>query len=109
LTIAAAPVVRRDGKEVRGTVIALFASDLHGRAARYEALFDRIGADPPNGVFLGGDLFPGLGLRPPDETGEFLADVLVDGFTRLRGRRRRAAAAFGGGPARSRRRRRPSS
>lgn len=40
-----------------------FASDLHGRLERYSALFQRIKADPPDGLFLGGDLLP-HGMMP---------------------------------------------
>ncbi len=35
-----------------------FVSDLHGRRARYEALFAAIAAERPAAVFLGGDLLP---------------------------------------------------
>lgn len=36
-----------------------FASDLHGKKSRYEALFHAIAAERPQAVFLGGDLLPG--------------------------------------------------
>jgi Icc-related predicted phosphoesterase len=36
-----------------------FASDLHGHVARYECLFERIAAERPAAVFLGGDLLTG--------------------------------------------------
>ncbi len=35
-----------------------FASDLHGRLARYDRLFERISAEAPEAVLLGGDLLP---------------------------------------------------
>jgi Icc-related predicted phosphoesterase len=40
----------------------LFVSDLHGRRARYDALFEAIERERPRMVFLGGDLLAG-GLR----------------------------------------------
>ena len=39
----------------------LFVSDLHGKRGRYQALFEAIKEQRPGAVFLGGDLFPGLG------------------------------------------------
>lgn len=38
-----------------------FASDLHGNTSRYQALFQRIAAEKPVAVFLGGDLLPAKG------------------------------------------------
>lgn len=38
-----------------------FVSDLHGQRSRYLTLFKRIARERPQAVFLGGDLFPGLG------------------------------------------------
>jgi Icc-related predicted phosphoesterase len=37
-----------------------FVSDLHGKPARYQALFNAIRADKPKAVFMGGDLLPGF-------------------------------------------------
>lgn len=42
-----------------------FASDLHGRIDRYEALFARLDDEPPEALFLGGDLLPNP-LLPPE-------------------------------------------
>ncbi|MDG6225749.1 MAG: hypothetical protein QCI82_09575 [Candidatus Thermoplasmatota archaeon] len=39
----------------------IFASDLHGRKERYDALFRSIGEIAPQAVFLGGDLLPRTG------------------------------------------------
>jgi uncharacterized protein len=66
---------------------AFFASDLHGRTARYEKLFAAVAAERPGAVFLGGDLLPsGLGLAQPDDPAhpDFIADYLVPSFDRLR-------------------------
>ncbi len=64
-----------------------FASDLHGRRARYEALFAAIAAERPAAVFLGGDLLPhalaALG-RAGEETPDFIADFLAARLLRLR-------------------------
>jgi len=57
-----------------------FVSDLHGRINRYESLFARIREDKPDGVFLGGDLFPPFG---GSVQGDFLDDFLAAGFIRL--------------------------
>jgi Icc-related predicted phosphoesterase len=37
----------------------IFVSDLHGEKSRFDALFDIIEKERPDGVFLGGDLLPG--------------------------------------------------
>lgn len=62
---------------------ALFASDLHGRAGRYERLLAAVEAERPAGVFLGGDLLPG-GASP--ESGGFLLDWLGPRLAGLRAR-----------------------
>ena len=55
-----------------------FVSDLHGRKSRYLTLFDRIAEGKPDAVFLGGDLFPGLGNRDGESfLDSFLAPVLA--------------------------------
>lgn len=67
----------------------LFVSDLHGRPARYEALFAAIQDREPAALFMGGDLFPmvfaaldaNLGL-PED----FARDYLAARFQALRSR-----------------------
>ncbi len=64
----------------------LFASDLHGRINRYEALFESILEEEPAGVFLGGDLLPsGLGalVDQNDLKGDFLTDYLIPRFENL--------------------------
>ncbi|MGE5178303.1 MAG: metallophosphoesterase family protein [Bacteroidota bacterium] len=63
-----------------------FASDLHGKRARYQKLFAAIERERPRGVFLGGDLLPNLGLDPgaPEAEGpDFIHDFLAPNFRRL--------------------------
>ncbi len=63
----------------------LFATDLHGAATRYAALFAAIRAERPAAVFLGGDLLPsGLGAAVGATDGGFVRDVLAPGFARVR-------------------------
>jgi Icc-related predicted phosphoesterase len=51
----------------------LFASDLHGKRARYEALFAALRDAPPDALLLGGDLLPGFaGLGGDSELLDFL-------------------------------------
>jgi Icc-related predicted phosphoesterase len=75
----------------RGWAVTLcfFCSDLHGRRDRYAKLFQAIESQRPAGVFLGGDLLPGLftgvGTTPGAEE-DFVEDFLVAGFERLRER-----------------------
>ncbi|MFH1279142.1 MAG: metallophosphoesterase [Candidatus Eisenbacteria bacterium] len=57
-----------------------FTSDLHGREARYEALFGAVSSEGPDGLFLGGDLLP----RAADPE-EFLAEHLFGRLRSLRG------------------------
>jgi len=59
-----------------------FVSDLHGRSSRYRKLFDAIAAETPNGVFIGGDIMPGLGS--PEAGGDFLKDSFLAGLGNLR-------------------------
>jgi Icc-related predicted phosphoesterase len=68
-------------------VRCFFVSDLHGKPHRYARLFDRIDAERPSAVLLGGDLLPmafdrswALDLGRAD----FVNDVLGAGFRRLR-------------------------
>jgi len=63
----------------------LFASDLHGRASRYEALLGAVAAERPAAVFLGGDLLPS-GSWPEPGGGDFLLDWLGPRLERLRER-----------------------
>ena len=57
-----------------------FATDLHGRPDRYRKLWDAAAAERPAALFLGGDLLPHR-LAAGDD---FVAEVLADGFRRLR-------------------------
>lgn len=56
-----------------------FASDLHGRRARYERLFAAARRERPRALFLGGDLLP-HGL---EGASAFLKEVLLPGFLDL--------------------------
>ena len=66
----------------------LFASDLHGRITRYEALFHAIVSRLPRAVFLGGDLLPAFGVALADTTygDDFLHDFLGARLAALRQR-----------------------
>ncbi len=66
-----------------------FATDLHGKTSRYEALWRAIEDSPPDAVFLGGDLLPSGLFRivsRSDPHEDFVADFLARGFARLRKR-----------------------
>jgi len=54
--------------------LCFFVSDLHGKARRYEALFQAILDEEPRAVFLGGDLLPSMGGVAGDEA--FITDFL---------------------------------
>ena len=58
-----------------------FVSDLHGRQNRYLSLFNRILAEKPDAVFLGGDLFPGMEAQ---KAGDFLAEFLAPGMAEIK-------------------------
>ena len=75
------------------TRLCFFASDLHGRMERYEALFRAIEAKRPRAVFLGGDLLPAFGLALSDagSSADFLRDVLG---TRLQALRQHLGAEY---------------
>ncbi len=60
---------------------SFFVTDLHGQINRYESLFTRIREDKPDGVFLGGDLFPHFGSAVE---GDFLDDFLAKRFLELK-------------------------
>jgi len=61
-----------------------FVSDLHGVSKRYERLFHRIRRDPPDIVFMGGDLLPHGYYAPTEEDPGFIRQVLIDGFRELK-------------------------
>jgi len=68
-------------------VPCLFASDLHGKVRRYEALFEAIRVGGADGVFLGGDLLPsgfGAFVEGQRKFDDFLDDFLVPRFESLR-------------------------
>jgi Icc-related predicted phosphoesterase len=66
---------------------AFFASDLHAREGRYEALFCAIAKEKPDVVFLGGDLLPS-GVKAvgseADLPGGFVLGFLADRLSMLR-------------------------
>ena len=66
---------------------SFFVSDMHGRAERYEKLFDAIARERPSGVFLGGDLLPHPMARRTGGggSGSFLDEELVPRLETLRG------------------------
>ncbi len=69
--------------------VAFHVSDLHGRTARYRALWERIAAETPAAVFLGGDLLPhgmDLSWSEGEVTGTFVNAFLAPGFRELRDR-----------------------
>lgn len=64
-----------------------FATDLHGRPARYQALWQAIATERPRGVFLGGDLLPhgmDLSWQTSPTDGDFVSGFLAPGFRQLR-------------------------
>ncbi|MBN2171736.1 MAG: metallophosphoesterase [Candidatus Krumholzibacteriota bacterium] len=62
-----------------------FASDLHGHTDRYEKLLERIRAEQPRAVLLGGDLLPNhLALRASNfGRADFIGGFLAPAFRRL--------------------------
>ena len=65
----------------------MFVSDLHGKRDRYEKLFQVIGAERPDAVFLGGDLLPSVAsvYSPASEGHEhFVRDFLKQRLKDLR-------------------------
>ena len=54
-----------------------FVSDLHGSVQKYQALFRLMKSEPPEALFIGGDIFPGAGSCDSAGIGE--ADF-VNGF-----------------------------
>lgn len=65
---------------------AYFVTDLHGSLTRYQALFRHLSDDPPDLLFLGGDLFPGAvrSLFNVVSGDGFIDQVLAAGFKKLR-------------------------
>ncbi len=64
-----------------------FASDLHGRTDRYEKLFYEIKKEPPQIVFLGGDLLPSGKFHFTSSENlpkEFINDYLVTRLLKLK-------------------------
>ncbi|MEE4299303.1 MAG: metallophosphoesterase, partial [Pseudomonadales bacterium] len=66
-------------------ISCFFVTDMHGRLARFESLFDRVEREPPEALFIGGDILPHAfsGLRAGED---FLEEVLLAGLGRLRDR-----------------------
>lgn len=64
-----------------------FVSDLHGHRGRYRRLVERIAAERPDLVLLGGDLLPGGWLLDAGgEEDDFLRGFLLPALAELRGR-----------------------
>lgn len=62
-----------------------FVSDLHGRRARFERLFEQIAAQRPVAVLIGGDILPGgATLRDDPQVGDFVRDYLAPRILDLR-------------------------
>jgi uncharacterized protein len=60
-----------------------FVSDLHGHLDRYEKLWTLLRSEPPEALFLGGDLLPhNLAARSPHA--DFLKDYLTTEFEKLK-------------------------
>ena len=58
-----------------------FVSDLHGSIERYKKLFDLLGSNPPDVLFLGGDLLP---HRSIEGQIDFIENILKCSFQKLR-------------------------
>jgi len=70
-------------------MICLFVSDLHGQYDLYHKLFALIEKEPPDALFLGGDILPsGVGFAASVEISnrEFIDRFLVKEFLILKGR-----------------------
>ncbi len=64
-----------------------FVSDLHGKIDRYQKLFDCIKKNPPDALFIGGDLLPSplTALSSKDiKYKDFVNDFLVPGLIKLK-------------------------
>jgi Icc-related predicted phosphoesterase len=67
----------------------LFVSDLHGATHKYTKLFEAMVADPPDAVFIGGDILPSSLLRLSSLTpspADFITGYLATALTELRKR-----------------------
>ena len=62
-----------------------FVTDLHGRPARFESLFERVEREPPAALFIGGDILPHA-FSAPEGGEDFLREVVLGGLGRLRDR-----------------------
>ena len=63
-----------------------FTTDLHGSLPRYETLFRLLESDPPQALFMGGDLLPHGFSALTAGGGNFLEDTFFPGFHRLKDR-----------------------
>ncbi|GAB4292537.1 MAG: metallophosphoesterase [Marinilabiliales bacterium] len=59
-------------------------SDLHGKIDRYEKLFELIYNNPPDILFIGGDLLPNPRMILPDGINDFVFDYLVSKFEKIK-------------------------
>lgn len=66
--------------------LCFFASDLHGHEDQYTKLFERIEAEIPAGVFLGGDLLPHGMSALTGGHDDFISDFLAAHLQNIRNR-----------------------
>jgi Icc-related predicted phosphoesterase len=71
-----------------GKIKILFSSDLHGRTARYERLFEYILSEKPELVLIGGDVLPsGISAATGSHDNEdFLNEYLIPALNSLKGK-----------------------
>jgi Icc-related predicted phosphoesterase len=62
---------------------ALFVSDLHGNASKYDCLFEQIFLEKPDALFLGGDLFPPFS-QLYDREEEHFRNLFVSRFKKIK-------------------------
>ena len=61
----------------------IFVSDLHGIKSRYDKLFKIIQNEKPNGVFIGGDIFPsGFGINTSLE--KFFEETIIKNLIKIK-------------------------
>ena len=66
-------------------MLCFFASDLHGHTDRYGKLFERMVAERPRAVFLGGDLLPmAFASLGKDSIDDFVTDFVAAELERVR-------------------------